>query len=397
MRNYPKVRWRAILCLGVGLSGLFACSEDTNFSDVIRTDSAGVEIVLSPGVDRLLDWQFERVFSVGGVEEGPESFYRVLSRMVDADAVGNLYVLDPQNARVVVFDRDGGFLRSMGGSGGGPGELQAPGSFSVSPDGAVAVFDFGKGHLVRFDEEGGVDVEQPFTLYPTPNDQRHFSQFRDTILVSNSTSPMEPGELIQRLRQIVGSDTLLLQELPLPKPVMAMYEDCGGGLNLPPIFAPELAWTTQQGTVASSSSVEYSVSFWEAGNLTRVVRREIFAMPASRDHAIRHLGEGMRINFGRGPCLMDPAEMVDDRGFAEIIPLIGTVMLSPSGELWVQRFAVDPDAAPPIDVFDAAGAYIGTIERESFAPVILLPGDRVGVVEKDGSDVERLVVLAIQR
>jgi hypothetical protein len=366
---------------------------------VQRTDSAGVEIVLSPGADRILEWQFERVFELGGSDDGPQSFFMVSSRLVEADAAGNLFILDRQNSRVVVFDANGQFLRTMGSSGGGPGEFKSPGSFSVSPDGAVAVFDYGKGGLVRFDRNGEVMDEQKFPLYPTPtaNPQRHFSQFNDTTLVSTSTSPMEPGDLIQMLRQIVNSDTLLLAELPLPRPEMARYDKCGGGVMLPPLFAPEVAWATQPGKVAVSASVEYSISFSEAGSLTRIVRREITPIPASRDQAIINLGEGFRINFGRGPCLIDPAEMVEKRGYAEMIPLIGTVFLSPSGDLWVQRFMVDPDEIAPIDVFDAGGSYIGTLERESFSPAVLLPGDRVGVVEKDESDVERLVVLAIQR
>jgi hypothetical protein len=89
--------------------------------------------------------------------------------------------------------------------------------------------------------------------------------------------------------------------------------------------------------------------------------------------------------------------MVDKRGYADVIPLIGTVFLSPSGELWVERFMVDRDAIVPIDVFDARGAYVGTLVRESFSPVVLLPGGRVGVVETDELDVQRLVVLSIQR
>ena len=397
MDRHVHCSLRRIFYFGVGLHALSACARDGNELLVQRTDSAGVEIVLSTGADRILDWQFERVFAVGGADDGPESFFSVSSRLVRADAAGNLFILDRQNARIVVFDKDGHFLRSMGSSGGGPGEFQSPGSFSVSPDGAVAVFDYGKGGLVRFDASGEVDDEQPFPLFPTPNLQRHFSQFRDTILVSTSTSPMAAGSLTQMLRQIVDSDTLLLAELPLPKPEMAMFEKCGGGIPLLPLFAPELVWATQPGMVAMSSSVEYSVSFREAGSPARFVRREIAPMPASRDQAIFHLGEGMRFNFGRGPCLIEPAEVVEKGGYADVIPLIGTLMLSPSGELWVQRFMVDRDAIVPIDVFDAGGAYIGTLERESFSPVVLLPGDRVGVVEKDESDVERLVVLSIQR
>jgi hypothetical protein len=390
---------RRILFFGMALHALSACARDGGELVVQRTDSAGVEIVLSPAADRPLDWQFEREFAIGGRDEGPESFFMVSSQVVEADAAGNLFILDPQNSRIVVFDADGQFLRSMGGSGGGPGELLSPGSIAVSPDGAVAVFDYGKGGLVRFDGNGEVMDEQPFPLFPTPTayPQRHISQFRDTTLVSTSTSPMEAGRLTQMLRQIVDSDTLLLAELPLPRPEMAMFDECGGGIMLPPLFAPELAWATQPGRIAVSASMEYSVSFREAGSLTRIVRREIDPMPASHDQAVLHVGEGMRINFGRGPCLIEPAEVVDKRGYAEMIPLIRTVFLSPSGELWVQRFTVDKGAIAPIDVFDAGGAYIGTLKRESFSPVVLLPGDRVGVIEKDDSDVERLAVLSIQR
>ena len=89
--------------------------------------------------------------------------------------------------------------------------------------------------------------------------------------------------------------------------------------------------------------------------------------------------------------------MAEKRGYAETIPLIGTVFLSPSGELWVERFTADREAIVPIDVFDARGAYVGTLVRESFSPVVLLPGGRVCVVETDENDVQRLVVLSIQR
>jgi hypothetical protein len=345
----------------------------------------------------VLEWQFHRLFELGGSDEGPESFFRVAAGLIGADASGNLFVLDPTNARIVVFDADGQFLRSMGGSGGGPGEFRAPGSISVSSDGEIAVFDYGKGTLVRFDAGGEVDDEQPFPLFPTPNAQRHFSQFRDTTLVSTSTSPIEPGDLTQMLRQIVGSDTLVLEEFPLPPAEIATFEKCGVSLPLLPVFAPEVAWATQPGMVAVSSSVEYSVSFIEAGRLTRIVRRAIDPMPASREQAIVHRGDGFRMSSSQGSCAIDPDEMVDKGGYADIIPLIGTLFLSPTGELWVQRFTVDRDAIAPIDVFDARGAYIGTLARDSISPVILLPGGRVGVVETDELDVQRLAVLSIQR
>ncbi|UCG85175.1 MAG: 6-bladed beta-propeller [Gemmatimonadota bacterium] len=388
-------RLRAVLCLGLALYAVSACAGGSDATAVQRTDSAGVEIVVSSGSDRVLEWQFQRLFELGGSDDGPESFFTVRADLIAADARGNLFVLDPQNARVVVFDANGQFLRTMGGSGGGPGELRAPGSISVSSDGEVSVFDFGKGSLVRFDARGGVENEQPFPLFPTPNLQRHFSRLRDTTLVSSSTSPMEPGDLIQSLRQIVGSDTSVLAQLRLPPVKIATFEKCGVSMPLQQVFVPELAWAAQPGIVAFGSSAEYSISFTEAGSVTRIVRREIEPMPASRELAMLQLGDGSPIEIRRS-CFIDPAEMLDERGYAETIPLIRTVFLGPSGELWVQRFTVDRDAAAPIDVFDGSGAYVGTLVRESFSPVLLLPGGRVGVVETDENDVQRLVVLSIQ-
>jgi hypothetical protein len=267
----------------------------------------------------------------------------------------------------------------------------------VSPDGAVAVFDFAKGRLVRFDAAGQIADEQPFPIFPAPNRQRHFEQFHDTTVVSANIALRDEGTLRQVLREIVGADTLVLLDLPLPQPSMAIFERCGGGLQLPPVFAPEIAWAARGGTVAVTSTAAYSIALWQGGKVSRIVRRAIAAEPATRDDAIRHLGEGMRVNFGRGPCLIDPGEMVDKRGYADVVPPIGTVLLGPAGELWVRRFTVDPQAVPPIDVFDERGTYVGTLVRDAFAPVILLPGDRVGVVEKDEADVERLAVFAIRK
>lgn len=162
----------------------------------------------------------------------------------------------------------------------------------------------------------------------------------------------------------------------------------------------------------------YVLSVIEAGTVTRSIRRSVEPIRATRALAIAELGEGFKINFGRGPCTIDPAEMVDGRGYAETIPMILNVLLSPEGELWVERRAGAGAAGsgyagggvggggatePPgsgtgtlgslIDLFDASGAYRGTLPPGTPFPIILLPGGRFGVVEKDEFDVARLVVM----
>lgn len=398
MRPTRPVRSVAAALFTFGVCALVGCDGEQIPPDVQRSDSAGVEIVLSPAADRILDWTFEPLFRLGGADDGPESFYQVSARLVDSDARGHLYILNRQTNRVEIFDAAGRSIRSLGGAGGGPGEFQIPGSISVAPDGAVAVFDFRKRHLVRFTAAGEPDDEIALPLFPTPNAQRHFARFGDTLLVSASTSPRDRGELFQRLQRIANPDTAVLRELPLEPPALATFAHCGGsGFQFPPVLAPEIAWDARAGRVAAAITTGFSVAMWEGERLARIVRRDIAPVAATRDDAIASQGEGITIRFGGNPCEIGAAALVDARGYAEVLPLIATLWLSPTGELWLRRFATDPDAPMRIDVFDDSGAYVGTLEREGFEPIILLPDDRVGVVEADENDVQRLAVLAIRR
>jgi len=58
---------------------------------------------------------------------------------IDIDAEGNAFVADEGWDKVAVFDEDGGYLRSFGSSGSGPGQLQNPTEVDVDSDGSVWV------------------------------------------------------------------------------------------------------------------------------------------------------------------------------------------------------------------------------------------------------------------
>ena len=82
------------------------------------------EVVELPGRDRLIEPDFEEVYSVGVLDgESWEMFGRI--RRVAFDAESNLYVFDASDAlgsdlRVLIFDRAGGFVREFGSSGEAP-------------------------------------------------------------------------------------------------------------------------------------------------------------------------------------------------------------------------------------------------------------------------------------
>ncbi|MCG8469978.1 MAG: 6-bladed beta-propeller, partial [Gemmatimonadetes bacterium] len=75
-----------------------------------------------------------------GVVDGPMQYTLAEPVGVVVAANGSMWVLDRGDARVMVYDRNGRFLRSIGGSGRGPGEFMAPTEIASRND-TVAVYD----------------------------------------------------------------------------------------------------------------------------------------------------------------------------------------------------------------------------------------------------------------
>ncbi|MGD2152750.1 MAG: 6-bladed beta-propeller [Gemmatimonadales bacterium] len=377
---------------------LASCSGDGARPSVIRTDSAGVEIVSAGSEDLPLPWRFERLFALGGADSGPESFYRVSGGTVGADARGRIYVLDAQAFRVTVFDSSGTFLRVLGREGRGPGELSGPASLDVTGEGTVAVYDYRKGGLVRFGPDGETLPEiLPFPFFPLPVRQRHFAQQGSEILVAAMAPPTVEGTVRRALLRVGRRDTTVLADVSLPRSEMVIYASCGGGLNQPRLFEPEISWAASEEAVVVSHSAEYAVDVLSGDSLARSVRRDLEVRRSTRDLAIAELGAGFTINFGQGPCTIAPEEMVDGRGYAPTLPWIRRLALAPGGELWVERREVGPEARGPIDVFDRTGAYVGTLPEDAPFPLVFLSESRMGASERDEFDVERLVVYRVDR
>lgn len=70
-------------------------------------------------------------------------------------AAGEIVVSDGYgNARIVVFDAEGRYLRSWGRHGSGPDELETPHSVAAAPDGRIWVSDRTNGRISSFEPDG---------------------------------------------------------------------------------------------------------------------------------------------------------------------------------------------------------------------------------------------------
>lgn len=385
------------LCSILLLSTSMACDFQGSGPEVLRVDSAGIELVESSGEDTELAWTFEREFQLGGKEAGPESFFWVNPLTVGVDGNGRIHVLNPQESQVAIFTPEGEFIRTVGALGEGPGEFSTAASLAVSSDGTVSVFDFGKGGFVRFGPEGESLPNLPFRFFPWPGTTRHVAETAEGFLVATMATPLEENTFRHALQLISGSDTVFVAERSFPRPEMAMFPSCGGGLNLPRIFEVQVSWAVLESTIVVSRSDLYELEVFESGQLIRRARRTLGPRPATEQMAIEELGEGYTINFGRGPCTIPPREMVGARGFSDTLPWIGQVTLAPGGEVWVERKELGEATPRAIDIFDESGAYQGTLPAGTPFPLVFLENDRFGAVETDATDISRLVIYRVFR
>lgn len=83
----------------------------------------GVVLFLSTATLHAQRWSLHEDVRIG-TQDGPDALTLVTALAVDDE--GRLYVAQPMDARIVVFDSGGGSLTSLGREGDGPGEFRAP-------------------------------------------------------------------------------------------------------------------------------------------------------------------------------------------------------------------------------------------------------------------------------
>lgn len=358
-------------------------------SGPVRTDSAGVAVVLNPPTERVLDWTFEPVFTLGGTDDGPTAFFRVFPTSIGVDSVGNLYVLDAGHASVAVFDRAGRHLRSFGRQGEGPGELGFPSDMAVTRGGDVAVYDFARRALVRFGADGS--YTDTFSL-PGPL-QRQVAQLDDGHVAAAVTEETASADSTDFRLLTLGADTSEIAKVrqftrPEPQQFSCM------SMALPPYFGPRVVWGAAGDRIALSDDAAYAVRIVDRNRVTGIWRRDVAPIRSTLELAAWEVARGDSLrSFG---CVVPAEEAAARFGYAEVAPIIHGLAVSPEGAVWLRR-RTDAPGELPIDVIDATGAYIGTLPAGSPFPALFRGPDEIVVVERDELNRPLVVVYAIRR
>jgi hypothetical protein len=386
------------------------------------TPALAQQVVELPARDRMLPDRATPVFSVGREEgESWEMFSGV--RALAFDAADNLYVLDTQSQRVVVFDGRGRFLRQFGKRGGGPGELQVPLGIAATRDGNIVVSDVGNRAWIIFTPMGKHVRNVPFEgAFGFPSAM--YADPRGDVVVRSSGPLAEPGSgprtssiTRQPLQASGNAATLFTLAVPAPR-VSEQGGDRGGAtrrmvVSIDPVFAARPTFgPLPDGGIAVHHDAEYAVKVVDAGGrhvrtLSRsfspkkVTRRDQQAWEArQRDAGARGAGvqtvivsstAGGASFGGTGGQGSGTAVLPIEPTFAEYMSVVTSIATDPQGRVWVQRRNRDDTERGPIDLLTAAGRYIGTLPPQQMPGAVSRSG-LAAYVERDDLGVERVVV-----
>jgi len=403
-----------------------ACAESSS-------SSTGADASLD-GPDRPVALTTAEVASVGALDGAEwETFAGV--RDVAFDASGNLYIFDPDNHRIVVTDREGRHLRTLGREGAGPGELRQPNAMAVGRDGAVVVADGASQAFVVYDDSGAFVRQVPFAgehgmpfgdlaMRPTGD---LLTPGRGMVLRMGTQGAEEPAEPdfvpVRAISPVDGTETVLYEGWLAPQPEATDAETLRGenttivirGRRLEAFRAATHVAVLPDGGLAVADSVDWSLDILAPDGAPRdVLRRPIDPRPVTdqireleRERRLTQLEEGgsrIRLFGSGGGAPAGIAEQIREmqRGqietmaFADVVPVIYAVAADWEGRLWVRRTGEVPGEDGPIDLVGADGTYFGTLPAGSFdVPRAFGPDGLAAWVETDDFDVEHVVVRRI--
>lgn len=378
-------------------------------------------VVRLPERDRPLAGTPAQVFAVGRENGAAHETFGIVAG-VAFDASDNLYVLDRQASRIMVYDRTGRFIRQIGKPGEGPGELMVPVQLAIGGDGTVVVSDMGRPGYSLFRPDGTFlrnVVMENSTLSSTAGMGWHprggiVSTFRQSPAPSQQGSTTQTLNVLPLVFQpLGGGEPARLFNIPQTVRV-EQRSDAPGQVNVrtvpPPAFSPAILFgVIPNGQIALSFTSGYTVRILDPnGTTVRYLQRPVRARlttNADRERAREQRRESMqsgrgmiRIERGGGggprPPGRTPQDMertLREMEFADTIPALRGLRVAPSGKLWVERTGPVVGEAGPIDLVTPEGQYLGTITGTTLPDAISRNG-LAAYIERDENDVERVVV-----
>jgi 6-bladed beta-propeller len=400
------------------LAVVAACAGDsTSAWQGSITDSAGIAIVRNPAEPLWGPgeaWTFTEALRIGTAEGEPEYQFGMIaagsSIVVASD--GRVVVLDMQGQHLKVFTATGTYERTIGGPGGGPGEI-APGASAVliAPGDTLVVSDIGNQRANLYLLDG--TFVRSFSLsfaegipfrWEVGADGRIVNQIR-RLNLPGTTGPVDTTDVIA-IRHLDGSLGDTLMRVPSGR----SFSFSGGAPEFN-LFTPEPLWALWGNRVLYAVNDQFRISVYGAGGaLERVIERPVTRAPVT-DADENTLKDLFRKLFAQQAPPEAVAQLMSGVHVAEFYPAFAQMLAGPNGTILVQRIeplsaltdeereALDITsgamAGRDWDVLDAEGRYLGVVTMPLKFQPIQFRGNEIYGTQSDELDVQYVVKLVI--
>lgn len=347
-------------------SGCAAAGEGDAWSGTTDTLPSGQIVVANPAAPLWPEgggWRIADELRIGTVDgDGPDLFGRII--MLDVDAEGRVYVLEGQAQEIRVFDRSGGYVRTIGRQGGGPGEFNQPVHMQFGPDGNLWVVDPQNNRVSVFDTAGTYLAGHPmpggFIIIPWPGGFDLRGHYYSPI-----PRPSEAGFQMGMAHfdeSMTAIDTLEVPDDPVERPHFEMRRGDAAWMASVPYTAGFDWLLSPAGTFWGMFTGDYRLfELSQEGDTLRTITRAFERLPvtdadmeAARERLSWFIEQGGKVDWGKIPSEK---------------PATSDFFVDEDGYVWVTPVTAADDGGHPLDVFDPDGRYLGRVA---------LPGRLVG-------------------
>lgn len=316
----------------------------------------GVTVVMNPAIPLYPDavLELEDDLTIAGSEEDEQQILQNIVTL-DVDTGGRIYVLDEQAGNIKLFGPDGGFLRTMGRKGQGPGEFGLPIMLLITPAQEILVHDLGQRTLKFFDLQGN------YLRQISIADKFQFTGPKilpDGRIVGSHLVPAEKPSAVLKIFSPELEPVATLVTLPVePPPVLNYFaSNSMTGLRWNLNCRNEIVW-------GDFLNPEYTLYIHDqSGKHVRTISREYVGARIG----IADKAGLLKKMFGDNPV---PPQW--DIRFPERFPPFSGTSHDDEGRLYVKTHESAGQEGPETyDVFDSDGRYAARVSLE--VPLMVL-------------------------
>ncbi|HUF28217.1 MAG TPA: 6-bladed beta-propeller [Gemmatimonadaceae bacterium] len=367
-------------------------------------DSAGVQIVENPGDLRVPGWTLspEPTVSIGVLEGEPAyQLDQVRTALLQRDRI---IVANSGSRELRYFDLDGRHVKTAGGRGGGPGEFQWISWMAPHGRDSIITYDMQNRRFSIFDLEGqfvrsfapentvfsvagrfadGSFVVPPLVVFMTGGTRQGL--VRDSAVIVRFSPDGTGADTLVRV--VAGESMVDSRESGGRSMIMVRNRPFGLSTHI----------AVSDSLIFAGTGDAYQIAVYARdGRLVRLIRRD---RPRARvgPAEIAALRERQLSRITDENRRRDEERWYAEAPYPDRMPAHGPLRVDDQGNLWVEEYSADRDAALRWTVFTAEGRAIGTTTTPARFSVHQIGSDFILGRWQDDDDVDHVVVYRLER